>query len=34
MTQLKLVVNKLPRDLAEFIFFIIVGTTAGALGII
>ena len=34
MTQLSLVLNKLPRDLAEFCFFIIVGTTAGLLGII
>ena len=34
MTQLSLVLNKLPRDLAEFCFFIIVGTTAGFLGII
>jgi len=34
MTQLKLVINKLPRDLAEFFFFIIVGTTAGFLGLI
>ena len=34
MTQLNLALNKLPRDLAEFCFFIIVGTTAGLLGLI
>ena len=34
MTQINLALNKLPRDLAEFCFFIIVGTAAGLLGII
>ena len=34
MTQLNLAINKLPRDLAEFCLFIIVGTTAGLLGLI
>ena len=34
MTQLNLIVNSMPRDLAEFAFFIIVGFTAGTLGII
>ena len=34
MTQINLAFNKLPRDLAEFFFFIIVGTTAGNMGLI
>ncbi len=34
MTQLNLFVNSMPRELAEFGFFIIVGFTAGTLGII
>tara|TARA_B100002051_G_C16671151_1_gene604593 strand:+ start:409 stop:513 length:105 start_codon:yes stop_codon:yes gene_type:complete len=34
MTQLNLIVNSLPRDLAEFIFFLIVGFTAGTLGFV
>ena len=34
MTQLNLIVNSLPRDLLEFIFFIAVGFTAGSIGII
>ena len=34
MTQLNLFVNSLPRDLSEFIFFLIVGYTAGTVGII
>ena len=34
MTQIKLIVNSLPRDLSEFIFFLIVGYTAGTVGII
>ena len=34
MTQIKLIVNSLPRDLAEFIFFLIVGFTAGSLGFV
>ena len=34
MTQLNLIVNSMPRDLAEFVFFLIVGFTAGSVGII
>ncbi len=34
MTQLKLILNSMPRDLAEFSFFMIVGFTAGTIGII
>ena len=34
MTQINLIVNSLPRDLSEFIFFVIVGYTAGTAGII
>jgi hypothetical protein len=34
MTQLNLLVNSMPRDLAEFAFFLIVGLTAGSLGIV
>ena len=34
MTQLKLIVNSLPRDLAEFSFFLIIGFTAGSMGLI
>ena len=34
MTQLNLMINSLPRDLSEFIFFIIIGFTAGSLGLI
>ena len=34
MTQLNLIVNSLPRDLSEFAFFVVVGFTAGSLGII
>ena len=34
MTQLNLIVNSMPRDLAEFAFFIIVGFTAGTFGLI
>ena len=34
MTQLKLFVNNLPRELAEFSFFLIIGFTAGSLGLI
>ena len=34
MTQLKLIVNSLPRDLLEFSFFCAVGFTAGSLGLI
>ena len=34
MTQLSLIVNSLPRDLAEFSFFLVVGFTAGSIGLI
>ena len=34
MTQLKLLVNSLPRDLTEFAFFVLVGYTAGSIGLI
>ena len=34
MTQLNLIVNSLPRDLLEFAFFLIVGFTAGSVGLI
>ena len=34
MTQFNLIVNSLPRDLLEFVFFLIVGYTAGTVGII
>ena len=34
MTQLSLIVNSMPRDLSEFAFFIIVGFTAGSVGLI
>ena len=34
MTQINLFVNSVPRDLTEFVFFLIVGFTAGSLGII
>ena len=34
MTQLNLIVNSLPRDLSEFAFFLVVGFTAGTLGLI
>ena len=34
MTQINLFVNSMPRDLAEFLFFLIVGFTAGNLGIV
>jgi len=34
MTQLNVVLNKLPRDFVEFCFFLIVGSTAGYLGFI
>ena len=32
MTQINLIVNSLPRDLLEFVFFLIVGFTAGSMG--
>ena len=34
MTQISLIVNSMPRDLAEFGFFLVVGFTAGTLGLI
>ena len=34
MTQLNLLVNYMPRDLPEFVLFLIVGFTAGSLGIV
>ena len=34
MTQLSLIVNSMPRDLTEFAFFLIVGFTAGSVGLI
>ena len=34
MTQFNLIVNSLPRDLLEFMFFLVVGFTAGSIGII
>ncbi len=34
MTQFNLIVNSLPRDLAEFSFFVFIGFIAGSLGVI
>ena len=34
MTHIELMVNSLPRDLLEFIFFLAVGFTAGSIGLI
>ena len=34
MTQLSLMLNHMPRDLAEFAFFLVVGFTAGSFGLI
>ena len=34
MTQLNLIVNSIPRDLSEFAFFLVVGFTAGSMGLI
>ena len=34
MTQISLIVNSMPRDLTEFAFFLIVGFTAGSMGLI
>ena len=34
MTQINLIVNSLPRDLLEFMFFVVVGYTAGSVGMI
>ena len=34
MTHISLLMNSLPRDLLEFVFFLAVGFTAGSAGII
>ena len=34
MTQFKIIMNSLPRDLSEFVFFLLVGFTAGSIGLI
>ena len=34
MTHFNFIVNSLPRDLLEFVFFLVVGFTAGSVGII
>ena len=34
MTQLSIIVNSMPRDLTEFAFFLVVGFTAGSMGLI
>ena len=34
MTQLNLIFNSLPRDLAEFSFFLVIGFVAGSFGMI
>ena len=34
MTHINLIFNYLPRDLVEFVFFLIVGFTAGSVGLI
>ena len=34
MTQLSIIVNSMPRDLIEFAFFLVVGYTAGSMGLI
>ena len=34
MTQFNLIINSLPRDLLEFAFFLVVGFTAGSVGLI
>jgi len=34
MTQISFIVNSLPRDLTEFAFFLVVGFTAGSIGLI
>ena len=34
MTQINLIVNSFPRDLLEFTFFLVVGFTAGSVGLI
>ncbi len=34
MTQLSFIMNSMPRDLTEFVFFLAVGFTAGSMGLI
>jgi len=34
MTQLNFIINSMPRDLAEFGLFVIVGFTIGSMGLI
>ena len=34
MTQINLLVNSIPRELSEFAFFVVVGFTAGSIGLI
>ena len=34
MTHLNILVNSLPRDLVEFVFFLAVGFTAGSVGLL
>ena len=34
MTHIELMVNSMPRDLLEFVFFLAVGFTAGSIGLI
>ena len=34
MTQLNLFVNSLPRELLEFSLFLVIGITAGSLGLV
>ena len=34
MTQFSLMLNSMPRELAEFAFFVVVGFTAGSIGLI
>ena len=34
MTQFNLMINSLPRDLVEFCLFLVIGFTAGSLGLI
>ena len=34
MTHFKLIINSLPRDLLEFSFFLVVGFTAGSMGLV
>ena len=34
MTQFSLMLNSMPRDLAEFTFFLVIGFTAGSIGLI